>query len=250
MRKKILKNFLNNYLVFLFFIFFSGCSSFEKKNYPLADQRSYYSYQDATGSFLLERQIKISKNNLILRSKLFKNNIGEDPLEETISISILGKSKKNNLMKPSVTQFTTWLDKEKHFVQHKTNNKTKTLETILDGPRSYKGKSIKAFPKNRVFCFFSVLPECLGYYGLLQKNLKPHNLVVIMDGYPYVKEQYGAIPDTVFIASQLVYDGKFEGLHRFLLSLGNQTISYHFDNEMRFEKMFWIAQSLSVEKQR
>lgn len=225
-----------------------GCAGSQKIHLKNSD--SLFSYQDASGNFLIKRQIKLENGKFILRSQLFKSNTNEKPLEKTISISLMGSSQKNPVMKPLVTQHSVWFDKKRYFVQHKTNDNTRNLDSIYESPEpKWQGRVTHPFPKSKVFCFYGQLPECLAYYGLLRignKNWLPFTLII--DSYPYITEQLANMPDSVFINARVNYDGEFANLHRFTVDLGNQVISYHFNQELGFEKMFWIAQSISMIK--
>lgn len=250
MWKTSLKTSLSN-LIILFFII--GCSNLgsSARKASLEEKSSLFNYQDASGSFLIRRQTKLEKGKLVLRGQLFLADDVNEPLEKTISISQIGRAGNNPAMKPLISQHTVWFDKKRYFVQHKVNDKTKSLESIMDSPEvKWQGKKSSRFPKGSVFCFYSQLPECLGFYGLLRVgDKKPHSFVLILDSFPYVLEQLQNMPNSVFIASRVNYEDEFSGLHRFTVDLGNQVISYQFNQDLVFEKMFWISQSISMIKQ-
>jgi hypothetical protein len=97
-----------------------------------------YDYTDSSGEYILKREIKKTKNNLITRVKILsKKNLKE--LESQVSVSILGSvptknGKKVTALLPSISQFKVWFNKEEYFSQIKSLRKQKKIQVILKSP--------------------------------------------------------------------------------------------------------------------
>ena len=71
------------------------------------------------------------------------------------------------------------------------------------------------------------------------------SLVIIWDNYPYHQEQFANMKDEVFSQQNLVLlKMKKQGIN--LLDTENHAIFYHFDKKLRFSKMYWVAQGISL----
>ena len=103
--------------------------------------------------------------------------------------------------------------------------------------------------KGRYYCFFSQLAECIEMQNiLLEARNKRLFIYIVWDNYPFNSEQYEKIPTDVVSKAQFSYFKKDKDNLIFELDLGNQIILMHFDRQLKFEKMFWIAQGISITK--
>lgn len=225
-----------------------SCSHFSS-NTKISDFHSKYQFKDKTGEYQFERNIKLKNNQIVSKvtlSPLLKKDLD---LEKIISISefgTVGKNKKT-VLRPKISQSTIWLDKKKYFSQLSIDLKKKSLEVIMQSPEDkWSGKKTISFPKGDIFCFFSQLPECLKFYGLINPSPRSSELLIIWDSYPYHSEIYANLSEEVFSVAAIEYSGMQGKLKKYTLNLGNQIIFYLFNNDNEFERMYWIAQGITI----
>ena len=226
-----------------------SCSSLQTNN--IKNTRNSFNFKDRFGLYNLEREVRNKNNQLILRRQLSPQMQRSLVLEKTIVVSQLGTIGKKRMpsMRPVIAQHTIWFEKQKYFTQLKVQPKTKTLEVVMKSPeKKWSGQKLIKFPKGKIFCFFSQIPECVKYHGLLTSNNKPKEFYIIWDNYPYHQETYENVGESVFQMVRFQYNGEENGLKIYSLSLGNQIIFYHFNYDKEFERMYWIAQGVSLAK--
>lgn len=253
-----LKTLLSNFLLFGVLISCAKLPSEEKKKANIKDKNevAYYDFKDLSGSFVIKRETKIQDKRLYTRRTLFEITKTEfEPLEKTISVSEIGSvkiSKKNYpVLRPFASQFEVWLDKKKHFVQTRVNKKNKTLElTFDDEEKRYPPNRKFRFPNAMVFCYFTQIPECIAHTGFLQQSAKMKKgempMYIIWDSYPFVLEQYVNMDSEVFSSAKFAFAEDEKEGYKFALESEKHVIVYHFDKSFNFQKMFWIAQGMSM----
>lgn len=210
-----------------------------------------YSLQDKSGEFLITRQVKAKGPKLIVKKEVFSANELNVALEKTISVSDKGSVKTSNgivgALRPNITQHTIWYEKQKFFTQLKLNPKNKTLEITTDSPEAkWSGTKTYPVPKGSVYCFFSQIPECVKFYGLISNRKKPVTIQVIWDNYPYHQEMYDNVSADPFEKGLWAFDKATKTGTRFGLLLGNQVVLYEFDRDSNFLNMYWVAQGISI----
>lgn len=217
---------------------------------------SYYTYKDPSGTYILKRDVVETKSKIQLRQKLLGRGASSKPLEKSITLSQVGviKTKTGNSLsiRPYISQFSIWFEKNKYFSQFKLNKKEKKLDLIMRSPEEKWNKTQSlSVERGKVFCWFSQIPECLRRANLLirEKN-KVRSFVVIWESYPYYTEQYQKVPSEVFSRGMVYYDGYFEGNLKYNVRIGDQTLIYHFSEDNDFEKLFWISQGISITRNR
>ncbi len=211
---------------------------------------SYFELNDASGIFLVRRDIKIVSNKLINRRTVLTRD-GLTELESTVSVSRIGhlrNTKNGYALLPEASQFKVWFDKKQFSSQMKIDRKTKKIHIKTDGPDE-KRNGLKEYniPKSQYFCFFSQLPECMRIQNLLLKAVKEKvQLFVIWDNYPYHIDQYENLIDSPLVLATLSLSDHTRDELKYSLDIGNQIIFYHFDKKFKFDKMFWISQGMSL----
>ncbi len=248
-----------NFLLIIFFsIIFSSCSSSQNQIKDGFKEKNIYVFNDSTGEYFLERDILIKNKKLITRQKIYSSMEPDKLLEKSIMISSLGKLKVGsnliNYTRPDISQFTIWFEKQKFFSQLKTLKKNKSLEIVMLSPEEkWNGNKEIKYPKGATFCYYTQIPDCLKIQGhlnsLINKEKKQIPFYLIWESYPYQGEQLNNISDSPFQKAVILYEGINNGLHRFIVDLGNQTILYHYNLDLKFEMMFWVAQGITLKKQ-
>jgi hypothetical protein len=212
------------------------------------DSKEIFSFIDGSGEYRLQREVKLEQNKIVSRTQLYQQNASQLPLEKTISVSQLGrlKGKKGLISRPVAYQTEIWFEKESYKVGGQVDIKTKSLNLTMQSPdEKWKGKKNYPFPPGVIFCFFSQIPECVKNNGLLKKTDKVE-IYVIWDNFPYNQAQWKYMEDTPFVLANWEYDGSDNNFLRYSLTLNNQAIFYHFDHQVKFAKMFWVAQEISM----
>jgi hypothetical protein len=206
-------------------------------------------YSDANGKYTLVREVKKTKSQLITRTRLFDREKTGKSLETSITVSKIGKRNNGSIaMMPSASQFFVWFDKSKYTANMKIDLKNRKLILNKKGPKTeYNYTKTFSLPKTKYICFFSQLPECILTQSLLMKSQEGKiGLSIIWDSYPFNKEQYEGMSNTPIIQAEFYFSEKTSSSLRFELDIGNQILFYHFNKKLKFEKMFWVSQGLSV----
>ncbi len=216
------------------------------------DMNELFTYSDQSGAYLLKREGKRSKNKIILRTKMLSRTTGKE-LESSVVVSRLGslrdkKNKSSQALLPEISQFKVWFEKKEYFSQIKLNRNKRSLEVISKSPeKKWNFKKSYKLPKGRYICFFSQLPECMKLQNLLfHAARKKVELFVIWDNFPYHRELYDGLSQEPFVRAELELSRHDKNEVRYSLDIGNQVIFYHFDKKLRFQKMIWVSQGISV----
>jgi hypothetical protein len=231
----------------IIFLLTSCALTSNKDNTPaLNNSIGEFRYTDFSGVYSMKREIKLDQGKLISRVKIFS---GSKELESTVSVSKFGKSSKSNnkYLLPSISQFKVWFNKKEYFSQIKIDRKTRKLEVLMKSPeKKWQGKEDFTLPKTSYICFFSQIPECLKSQNLLLKAARGDlGLYIIWDNYPYQLEQFSEVPAKPFFYAKVKLDGYEKNIVKYTLDIGNQIISFHFDKNLKYNRMFWVSQGIS-----
>ena len=242
-------------LICLSLIVFNSCTQRKKiKQNSTKNHIDHYIYKDPSGEYILKREVLEDSRQIKLRQVLYLPSDLTTALEKSVTISdygTIGKSEKKALaIRPIASQFSIWFDKNKYFSQMKLNKRQKSLELYLDSPeKKWKGKSDKKFIRGSKFCWFSQLPECLKrIINNTKKSKLNSGFVIVWDSFPYYNEQYQNLSGKLFTPASIRFDGKFGKSYRFAIEVERQVIFYHYDKNLNFEKMLWISQGITLEK--
>jgi hypothetical protein len=246
----------------LFLLFSFSCADIQmkdpqQKSTEIIDDKGVYEFQDVSGKMVLKRYVNVkSDNKVVTSSRLISEAGGRTKLlEKNISISEYGTLRYGKnikpLMRPFASQYTVWFDGKEYFTQLKLNKKKKALDIFMKSPEEkWNGKKRVPFPKGEIFCFFGQIPECLKSTEFISKAIKEKQgdlrFHVIWDSYPYFKEMYSNLNSDVFSEASISYDGEIDGNYKFKVDIAGHIIFYHYNNELEFEKLFWISQGMSV----
>ena len=251
---------------YLFFAsFFLSCSFFSQKESKVPRKTATPSYKKAYeliekgGRFSVFREVGKSKKekDYVVKKRIYSPN-EKKVVEQSIAIATPGRLKNINIVRPRIAQYTAWFDKKRYFSELRLDAKNKSMVLKMDSPESkWKGSRTIPFPRGTgIFCFFSMLVECVAATGFIEEAMEKGNgkmnFHLIWDGYPYVQEQYQYLPDEIFSSAEFVFEGENEsGEKKFSLSVGGQTIFYLIKPGGFLTKVFWISQGMSmVEKER
>jgi hypothetical protein len=243
---------------FLFaFFFISSCAS-PKINIDKTIKQNdgqVYGYRDVSGDFEFAREVKLKNNKIATRVKILSaGSEGETLLEKTFAMSSIGsvKTKKGRelAIRPIISQHTVWLEGKKYFSQMKTNPKKRSFEVLLDSPdEKWKGYREVRFPKGKIFCFYSQLPECLMSSGLLKSAKEKNNrlgFVLIWDSWPYHQEHFSGLGASPFSSAFVKMEKSDVSKQAYNVEVNSQTINLHFSKDFAFARMFWTAQGISI----
>lgn len=237
---------------FLLFFLVISCASTTKSNRTvLSSSQNKFIMTDASGKYLVNREIKISGKKLLTRVTLTHWEKPAEALEKSVTVSTLGQLRSGEAsLLPKASQFSVWFDKKKFFSQLKINRKNKTIEVLKKSPEAkWNGKEEVKAPAAKYICFFSSLAECVISQNILIKSREAKvPIYLIWDNYPFYGEQYQGVSGELISLSQFSFSNMVEDSLRFELDIGNQIIFYHFDKELNFEKMYWVAQGISLER--
>ena len=241
------------YISSLVLLILLSCSSMSITGGLKSYQRNY-NFSDMSGEFLLDFKSGLSKNKEAYVKKRLIGRQDNKEYENLITISKVGTlnvgGKKVRVLRPRVSQYTVWFEKQKYFSQLEIIPQKRMLKVSTKSPvEKWNGIQSIFFPHSRgIFCFFSQIVDCAKVTGFLSKAIKNKggkmSLTTIWEGYPFILEQYSGIeaPLTISVFS---YEGRSrEGNFIFNLSFGNQVVLYHFNQNMHLEKKFWISQGL------
>ena len=222
------------------------------KNY----QRNY-KFTDISGHFILDFESGTTKENEVYTKHRLIGEGSNKEYERLVAISSVGSLHTGKyeigVLRPKVSQYTVWFEKERYFSQIKIIPSKKILEVYIKSPqKKWNGLQRIPFQNSRgVFCFFHQIVDCVKITGFLSKAIERQvgkmSLTIIWEGFPFIKEQYSGI-DGPFSTSVFSYEGRSkEGHFVFKLSLADQVLSYHFNKEKQLEKKFWVSQGLTQE---
>ena len=242
-------------------IAFFSCSFFPKKKSSQPPRptipiyKKKYEFVDRTGRFSVHREAGTSKKdkNYVVKKRVYSQNKKKEVLEQSIVIATLGRLNNINIVRPQVAQYTAWFDKKKYFSELKLDVKNKSMILRMESPeKQWNGVRKIPFPQGTgVFCFFSMLVECVAATGFIEKAIQRDNgkmlFHVIWDGHPYIQEQYQSLPNKIFSLAEFVFEGdNGNGEKKFSLSTGGQTIFYVIQPGGIMTKLFWVSQGMSM----
>lgn len=231
----------------LFLIFFLACSS--SRNAVLSgSSNKTFILKDRSGEFLYKRDIKIKNGEIATRVTVMSPTNTSQVAEKTVTVSKIGKNSKSKILRPEISQHSIWYEKEKYFSQLKTNIQKRSLSVLMESPEEkWQGAKQIRYPQGRIFCFFSQIPECVKFYGMLNNDPSSgFSIVVIWDNYPYQVEAYNNIGESPFQSAAFRFESEYKGTFRYKLEMSNQIIFYEFDVNREFDKMYWIAQGITL----
>lgn len=237
-----------------------SCSSAKKSQQikqDLVRGEETFLYTDKNGEYLVKLTSGFNKKDNTFVSKrlmLQSSSEGEKILEQNIVISDLGSiKKKNNILRPKISQYTVWFDGKKYFSELKMNPVKKTLDVKMVSPESqWNGERQIKLPNTKaLYCFFSQVVECAKTIGFLSQSIKKEsgsmNFFVVWEGYPYLNETFSDFPSELISKAQIEYDGKTkEEETRFNLRVAGQSIFFVLDKHEQMKKMFWVSQGISM----
>lgn len=238
-------------IIFICLFFLISCSQSIKKNQESSQNTNYFLLKDASGEYLLKRELLQSTNRIQLRQSLFSSTDLQNPLEKSITISEFGVVKNKSIaIRPIASQFSIWFEKKKYFSQMKLNLKTKSFDIYLDSPeKKWQKKYSTKFVNGTKFCWFSQLPECVRKFAQLEKKKRvPVSFTLVWDSFPYYGEQYQGMAGKIFSQASIKFDSEQKSTLGYAVSVEGQVILYHFNQELEFEKMFWISQGITIIK--
>lgn len=236
-------------------------SSKHKKENETSERQSgerLYTFTDASGTYRMKRDVQLIKstNSFITKYQVISDD--GKVLEQSVTIGEPGfvkmpDGKELKILRPKTSQYIVWLEKRKYTTKQSINLKTKSMDLVMTG-REASGAQKKSvrFPKgNGVYCFFTQLAECVARTGFpheaKENKAGSMNFYLIWDSYPYVQEQFSNIEDSLFTKVSFEYEQEYSnGDVAFNLKTKNHVIIYHLDNHMRFKKLFWVSQGLSI----
>jgi hypothetical protein len=250
------------YFVLIFFCI-SSCAVFNNKNQASTDltsTKANYKYIDAQGELPLHRNILFeeSKHKLSTMIKLIDPDKKENEVvEKIISVSEVGslkkRKKKRNILRPNISQFTTWLEGKKYFSQIKVLPESRELLINLDSPEEkWSGERKVALPRSlSMYCFFTQIAECLKFSNVLFELKKNPNssmkFGIIWESYPYMSEQWENFPTEAVSPARVTYEGDAEnGDSKYNVEFNGQVAFYHFDKKFELRKFLWVAQGISI----
>ena len=191
--------------------------------------------------------------NYVVKKRMYPQGKEQKAVEQVIAIATPGRLKNINIIRPQVAQYTAWFDKKRYFSELKLDVKSKSMVLRMDSPESqWNGVRKIPFPEGTgVFCFYSMLVECVAATGFIDKAISKGigkmRFHIIWDGYPYIQEQYQQLPNEVFSSAEFTFEGSHEnGEKKFSLTTGEQTMLYFVQPEGFLKKIFWISQGISM----
>ena len=217
--------------------------------------KKQYDFIDKAGAFSVYREVgrSVKDKNYVVKKSVYSQGEKKKVVEQSIAIATPGRLRNVNIVRPQIAQYTVWFDKKKYFSELKLDTKSKSMVLRMKSPEErWKGSRKVPFPRGTgVFCFFSMIVECVGATGFIEKAIEKGvgtmNFHIIWDGYPYVQEQYQHLPDEIFSSAEFVFEGDSQnGGKKFSLTTGNQTIFYVVKPGGFLTKIFWVSQGMSM----
>jgi len=249
----------------LLFLLISCASNKEQTSsrFPLPkNAKMIFSMEDSSGTYNIKRTnfFDPKKQQFAVRNEFYPSNLGRKGkiVEKTINLYKLGKLKKDGketyALRPELSQHQVWFEGKEYANQFKLFPKHRSLRVTLTSPdEKWQGSKFYNVPQERgIYCFYSSLVECLEATGFITRSIKAGGgekaFSIIWDSYPYGAEQYVRLPKQVFSKAQIRYDKPHQGHHRFVLEFQKQVQFYLVNDEGHFQKMFWVAQGLTVQR--
>ncbi len=154
---------------------------------------------------------------------------------------------KKGILYPSVSQSSTWIDKEKYFTSAKANLDLQQYEIYTEPSKK---STTKNFVNTKRVCAFSMIQFCLESLvkldQLVNGSQKLLKLWVLWDQYPFHKLMYNDLYGDFLDQGIITFEKVEMGSYFFNIELSGQILSLITDKNFRFEKLFWVAQGLSL----
>ncbi len=228
----------------------------------LSSSKDKFTLTDEQGDLPYERQILVEEKKHKLSTMVKISDPAKKDkslLEKTISVSEMGsihsKKNKRNVIRPTVSQHTVWLEGKKYFTQIKVNVANRELEVTMESPEEkWNGLKREKLPQSQgLYCFFSQIPECLRFSNILfELKKKPKSsmkLGIIWESYPYMSLQWENMPAEVVSFGRIFYDGISEdNEYKYNLEFNGQVAFFHFKKNFELSKFLWVAQGISIVK--
>ncbi len=251
------------YWIVILSSFVFSCSSGRLGNKPSglssnwsSNSQSQYDFSDLSGQYSLKLEKRIDKKNRFRqRSLLFEKKKSETLLEKVVAVAQLGKLEGQNgpadsLMLPLASQYTVWYDGKKYFSQMRLNRKKRAMSVFNFIEGTPPVESLSPFPKGKVFCFFSQIPDCLRATGFISEAIRfgggTMKFWIIWENYPFHTKQYTNFDEKVFSSAVVTFENTVDNLFRFEIQFSKQSLFYLFDQNQNFAKMYWVTQGLSI----
>ncbi len=242
------------YLCFLTLLLV-GCSGLVTGGSPKQGVRTF-AYVDVSGKYSFVRETKLIKNRLVTRTQILapQGSISK-PLEKSVLVSQLGTirdgRKRTLIIRPIAAEFSVWLDGKRYDAKQRLDVKSKAMLLDLTSPEEkWKGKSSIPFPKDKQFCFFSQIPDCLYHNNFLARAKidakQSLGFYVIWDAFPFIQEQLAGVGSKLFSAASLKFEGQESNVLKYQLEVDGQTVLYHFSKSYDLVRMYWVAQGITV----
>ncbi len=205
-------------------------------------QREYY-LEDVSGAYRVETEFARKKDKLVYKKILydFENKIVEKVLLLNTYIPEKG------VMFPSVSQATTWIDKKKHFSSIKSDMDKQHYNIYVEPSNK---KTTKKFVNAKLVCAFSMIQLCIENFLNLDKlkkgKVRSLKMWIMWDQFPFHKLMYTDVYSGFMDKGILSFDRTENGISYFALEFSGQIISFLFNSNNQFEKMYWVAQGLSL----
>ncbi len=206
-----------------------------------------YQLQDLSGIYRLSRNIYRKNGKVYFESELLNPSKTQEVLEKSQIVLKQVNRNGRDILIPLVSQFTSWINKQKHFSQIKINTKKKVYEVYTE-PENQTVE--ERFVGGDWICPFSLLPECLGLSKLVEQGARgkwvERDVWLMWDMHPYQQKFYENISPSMFTRAKLIFEGTKDGYYQVTAEVSEQSISLLFTPAFRFEKMIWVAQGLSL----
>ncbi len=231
---------------FFIFFFVLSCAGLPRMGSPLKDVNTFYTFQDGSGRYFLKKEIKHLDNKLVSRSRIYSLQQPDKELEKSVTASVI----KEKQVHPVQSSFSIWFNKKENKSIIKIDRKENLLLSRLVKPVE---KEIEQFdfPSSIPVCFYGQLIECLYLGGNLEKAMSEEiNIMIIWDGYPFYQELYEGMVGKVYSRAMFKLEEKTNKEYKFQLNLDSgQMIVYFLDKDLKLDRMFWIAQGISMIRQ-
>lgn len=230
-----------------------SCAVFKSKGPK--DGKRVFSYQDVTGSYRMQREIKTIKNKIVARNQLMLASGNAKVVEKSVTVAEIGSiqdgKKRVMVVRPTASEFIVWLEGKRYQSRMKLVPEKKSIRVTLESPeKQWQGTSDILVPKGRFFCFYSQLAECLYHNRLLESaqedRKQEYGFYIVWDNYPYLQEQLSGVGTNVFSAATVKFDGEIKKRFRYIIEVEGQVLLYHFSTSFALEKIAWISQGITM----
>ncbi len=242
---------------YLFLILLLSCSGLKRNESP-REGKYVFSYTDLSGDFRYLREIKTIKKKIVTRTQILLPSAGADRIvEKSVTVSQKGSVRdgKSRMMvfRPVASEFTVWLEGKKYSSRMQIDPKTKAMRVTMDSPETkWQGRKDFPFPRGKLFCFYSQIPDCLYHNQILPKAFankkETYDFFVIWDNYPYVQEQLNNVGKNLFSHATVKYDGEPKGRIRYIIEVEEQLLLYQFTKNFELTGSSWISQGINMVK--